>query len=33
MEPWWDYNDREKPKNPERNLSQCHFAHLKFHAD
>jgi hypothetical protein len=29
MERWWDDIDREKPKNSEKNLSQCHFVHHK----
>jgi hypothetical protein len=27
----WNDIDRGKPKNPERNLSQCHFVYLKSH--
>jgi hypothetical protein len=32
-EPWWIDIDREKPKNSEKNLSQCHFFHHKSHMD
>jgi hypothetical protein len=28
-EPWWNDIDREKLKNSEKNLSQCHFVHQK----
>jgi hypothetical protein len=27
----WNDIDREKPKNSEKNLSQCHFVHHKSH--
>jgi hypothetical protein len=30
-EPWWNDTDKEKLKNSEKNLSQCHFVHHKFH--
>jgi Na+-transporting NADH:ubiquinone oxidoreductase subunit NqrF len=30
-EPWWNDNDREIPKNWEKNLSQCPFVHHKSH--
>jgi hypothetical protein len=26
-EPWWNDTERGKPKNSEKNLSQCHFFH------
>jgi hypothetical protein len=29
--PQWNDIDRGKPKNSEKNLSQCHFAHHKSH--
>jgi hypothetical protein len=29
----WNYIDREKPKNSEKTLSQCHFVHHKLHMD
>jgi hypothetical protein len=29
-EPRWNDIDRGKPKNSEKNLSQCHFVHHKF---
>jgi hypothetical protein len=32
-EPWWNGIDRAKPKNVERNLSQCHYVRLKSHMD
>jgi hypothetical protein len=32
-QPRWNDIDRGKPKNSERNLSQCHFVHHKFHMD
>ena len=28
MEHWWNDTDSGMPKNPENNLSQCHFFHL-----
>jgi hypothetical protein len=28
-EPWWNDIDRRKPKNSEKNLSQCHFVDYK----
>jgi hypothetical protein len=31
MEQWWNYIDRGKPKDSEKNLSQCHFVHQKSH--
>jgi hypothetical protein len=33
MEQWWNDIDRAKRKNSEKNLSQCHFVHYKFHVD
>jgi hypothetical protein len=33
MEPGLNGSDREKPKDSEKNLSQCHFANLKSHMD
>jgi hypothetical protein len=33
MEQQWDDTDREKLKDSEKNLSQCHFFHHKFHMD
>jgi hypothetical protein len=30
-EPWWRDIDREGPKNSEKNLSHCHFAHRRSH--
>jgi hypothetical protein len=32
-EPWWNYTDREKLKSSDKNLSQCHSVHHKFHMD
>jgi hypothetical protein len=29
----WNDTDSGKPKNSEKNLSQCHFAHHTFHMD
>jgi hypothetical protein len=29
----WNYIDRRKPKNSEKNLSQCHFVNHKSHMD
>jgi hypothetical protein len=29
MEPWWNDTGRGRPKNSERNVSQCHFVHHK----
>jgi hypothetical protein len=31
MEQWWKDIDRRKLKNPEKNLSHCHFVHRKSH--
>jgi hypothetical protein len=33
MEHRWNEIDREKPKYSEKNLSQYHFVHYKFHMD
>jgi hypothetical protein len=33
MELWWSDTDREKLKNLEKSLSQCHFIHHKSHMD
>jgi hypothetical protein len=33
IEPWWNDDDRGKPKYSETNLSQCHFVHHKSHRD
>jgi hypothetical protein len=30
-ERWWDDIDRGKQKNSEKNMSQFHFVHHKFH--
>jgi hypothetical protein len=29
----WNDIDRGKPNNSEKNMSQCHFVHHKFHMD
>jgi len=29
----WNNNDSRKQKYSEKNLSQCHFVHHKFHTD
>jgi hypothetical protein len=31
--PWWNDTDMGKPKNSEKNLSQCHFFHHESHMD
>jgi hypothetical protein len=31
--PWWNDTDSGKPNNSEKNLSQCHIVHYKFHMD
>jgi hypothetical protein len=33
MEHHWNAIDRGKPKYSEKNLSQCHFVHLKSYMD
>jgi hypothetical protein len=33
MEEQWNDTDMEKPKNSEKNLSQCHFVYHKSHMD
>jgi hypothetical protein len=33
MEQWWNDIGREKPKNSEKKLLQCHFVHHKSHMD
>jgi hypothetical protein len=33
MEPLWNDTDKGKPKDFEKNLSQCHFFHHKSHMD
>jgi hypothetical protein len=33
VEHWWNDTERGKPKYTEKNLSQCHFIHHKFHVD
>jgi hypothetical protein len=33
VEQQWDDIDREKPKDLEKNLSQCHFVYHKSHMD
>jgi hypothetical protein len=33
MEQRWNYTDRRKPKDSEKNLSQCHFDRHKSHMD
>jgi hypothetical protein len=32
-EPWWNDTDRGKPKNLEKDLSQCHFVQHKSRMD
>jgi hypothetical protein len=32
-EPRWNDIDKGKPKNSEKNLSQCHIVHHMFHMD
>jgi hypothetical protein len=33
IEQWWNDIDRDKLKDSEKNLSQCHFVHHKYHLD
>ena len=33
VEHWWNDTDRRKRKQPEKNLSHCHFVHHKAHTD
>jgi hypothetical protein len=33
MEQQWNNTDRGKLKDSEKNLSQCHFVHKKFHME
>jgi hypothetical protein len=33
MEHRWNEIDKGKPKYSEKNLSQCHFVHHKYHMD
>jgi hypothetical protein len=32
-ERWWNNTDRQKSKNSEKTLFQCHFVHHKSHMD
>jgi hypothetical protein len=33
MEQWWNDIDKEKLKDSEKNVSQCHFVHHKSHME